>query len=195
MVTLNKNFWEDRYANQTTGWDLGGISTPLKTYFNQLKNKDLKILIPGCGNSYEAEFLYNNGFTKVYVNDITQLALENFKNRVPNFPASQLIHSDFFDLDIKFDLIIEQTFFCALNPKLRATYAKKAHELLNPNGKLVGLLFNTELNKDCPPFGGSTKEYLTYFKPYFGINTFEPCYNSVVSRKDKELFINLSKAK
>lgn len=30
---------------------------PLKVYFDQLTNKDLKILIPGGGNSHEAEYL------------------------------------------------------------------------------------------------------------------------------------------
>jgi len=36
-------------------------------------------------------------------------------------------------------------------------------ELLLINGKLVGLLFNIPLFEDRPPFGGSKKEYITYF--------------------------------
>jgi len=51
---FNKEFWEKKYSNDETGWDIGYASTPLTNYFDQLTNKDLKILIPGGGNSYEA---------------------------------------------------------------------------------------------------------------------------------------------
>jgi thiopurine S-methyltransferase len=67
------------------------------------------------------------------------------------------------------------------------------NELLNPGGKLVGLLFNDKLNTDKPPFGGTEEEYLNYFEKYFKIKTFEPCYNSIKPRAGRELFINLEK--
>lgn len=54
---LNKSYWENRYTNNLIGWNIGYISTPLKTYIDQIKDKSLKILIPGAGNSYEAEYL------------------------------------------------------------------------------------------------------------------------------------------
>ena len=43
---MNKEYWEQRYTNQETGWDIGSSSTPLKEYIEQLENKNLKILIP-----------------------------------------------------------------------------------------------------------------------------------------------------
>ncbi len=79
---------------------------------------------------------------------------------MPTFPDSYLIHKDFFELQTKFDLILEQTFFCALNPILRPKYVQKMSELLNAKGKLVGLLFNVPLNEGHPPFGGDKKEYI-----------------------------------
>ena len=45
--------------------------------------------------------------------DYSSKALENFKLRVPSFPRNNIINKDFFSLNGKFDLIIEQTFFCA----------------------------------------------------------------------------------
>ena len=36
---FNKDFWEQKYENNKTGWDIGFISTPIKEYINQLKNK------------------------------------------------------------------------------------------------------------------------------------------------------------
>ncbi|MDO8993629.1 MAG: SAM-dependent methyltransferase, partial [Daejeonella sp.] len=49
---LNESFWNERYRLNDTGWDLGHVSPPLKTYIDQLTDKNLRILIPGCGNSY-----------------------------------------------------------------------------------------------------------------------------------------------
>tara|TARA_B110000902_G_scaffold258743_1_gene328969 strand:+ start:1123 stop:1707 length:585 start_codon:yes stop_codon:yes gene_type:complete len=193
MIDLSEFFWENKYKKNKIGWDLGEVSPPLKTYFDQLTNKDLKILIPGGGNSYEAEYLFNRGFNNTYVVDISKTALYNIKNRVPEFPSSQLIHANFFDLNDTFDLIIEQTFFCAINPNLRANYAVKMKDLLNEKGKLVGVLFDAKLNKDHPPFGGNIKEYTTYFEPYFRMDVFTKCYNSFHNRQEMELFIKLVK--
>ena len=190
-MIFDEQFWDNKYKTNKTGWDLGQVSPPLKAYFDQLTNKDLKILIPGGGNSHEAEYLLENGFTNVYVIDISKLALTNLKNRVPSFPSSHLIHQNFFELNQTFDLVIEQTFFCALNPNLREEYVSKMHSVLNDNGKLVGLLFDAELNEDHPPFGGDKKEYTSLFRNLFTIEVLEECYNSIKNRRGMELFINL----
>ena len=192
-MDLNKNFWDLRYQNNEIGWDIGYISTPLKKYIDQLTDKNIKILIPGGGNSYEAEYLHNLDFKNVFVVDISPTALTNLKNRVPDFPKNHLINIDFFKLNNSFDLILEQTFFCSLTPKLRDNYVLKMNQLLRPNGKLVGLLFNIPLNKDRPPFGGTKKEYLSYFKTYFKIEIMELSYNSISERTNNELFIKLIK--
>ena len=192
-MDLSANFWGKKYTSNKIGWDLGIVSPPLKAYFDQLENKELKILIPGGGNSYEAEYLFKTGFKNVYVVDISNKPLSNFKKRVPNFPSAQLINANFFDIDSTFDLIIEQTFFCAIDPILRVKYASKMNDLLSENGKLVGLLFDAKLNEDHPPFGGSKEEYSTYFKPYLNITKMESCYNSYHNRKGMELFVILQK--
>lgn len=192
-MKLDASYWNSRYEDGTTGWDIGYVSTPLKSYFDQLTSKSLNILIPGGGNAYEAEYLYRLGFDHVYVVDISKKALENLAFRVPDFPKDQLILGDFFALQKEFDLIIEQTFFCALDPSLRLQYAEKMHALLIPDGKLVGLLFNVPLNKSEPPFGGNKAEYLSYFEPLFEIEVMEVAYNSIPPRKDRELFIKLTK--
>ena len=119
---------------------------------------------------------------------ISRILHENFKDF-----QTQLIHANFFDLNDTFDLIIEQTFFCAINPNLRANYAVKMKDLLNEKGKLVGVLFDAKLNKDHPPFGGNIKEYTTYFEPYFRMDVFTKCYNSFHNRQEMELFIKFVK--
>ena len=181
-------YWQDRYLQNSTGWDLGVVSPPLKAYFDQLSNKDYKILIPGAGNAYEAEYLHKIGAKRVFVADWAQQAIDNIKKRIPCFPASQLLVQDFFKLEGPFDLIVEQTFFCALPPKLRKKYVNKMHDLLAPNGKLVGLLFQAPLNQNHPPFGGDKAEYLNLFESKFEIITLDTAHNSIEPRQENELF-------
>ncbi len=188
MMNLNKNFWSKRYLENQIGWDVGKITTPLKEYIDQIKDKNIKILIPGAGNSYEAEYLFNNGFKNIYVIDLVKAPLENLLKRVPNFTSKNLLQGDFFELEKSFDLILEQTFFCALNPNLRKQYVEKTYELLKPKGKIVGLYFNFPLTQEGPPFGGSKEEYLSIFSDKFDIKVLEKCNNSIIPRNGKELF-------
>lgn len=189
---LNAEYWNSRYIDNRMGWDIGYPSKPIKTYVDQLQDKTISILIPGGGNAYEAEYLHNQGFKNVTVVDIAPVTKQGFLDRAPHFPEHHFIVKDFFELEGQFDLILEQTFFCALAPELRKSYAVKMHELLKPHGKLVGLLFDFPL-KDGPPFGGSKTEYLGYFDSLFNSNVFEKCINSIKPREGKEFFINLSK--
>jgi len=191
----NQNYWEDRYLKDDTGWDMKHVSPPLKEYIDQLHNKKLKILIPGAGNAYEAEYFYQNNFKNVFVADIVQTPLNNLKHRLPEFPQDQLLHIDFFEIDDTFDLIIEQTFFCALSPKRRPNYVKKSHELLKSEGKLVGLFFDFPLTDEGPPFGGNINLYRKYFENYFDIQILSRCVNSHPKRQGKELFFKMLKKK
>jgi thiopurine S-methyltransferase len=197
MLQLSDQYWNNRYLTNDFGWDIGEISTPLKTYFESLTNKNLRILIPGAGNAYEAEWLIKNGFKNIYVCDYASEPLKNLKSRCYEFPVNQLLQVNFFELmNLSFDLIVEQTFFCAIDRTLRPTYFKKIEELLAPNGSLVGLLFNTNFaNEDAqPPFGGHKQEYLTYIQETkLKIHKLEPCYNSIPPRSNRELFIHLIK--
>ncbi|MGO3184560.1 MAG: methyltransferase domain-containing protein [Aequorivita sp.] len=191
-MKLDENFWSKKYTAGDMGWDIGYVSTPLKEYIDQLSNKELKILIPGGGNSYEAEYLFNSGFTNVSVVDISSIPLENLLKRNPSFPKENLLHLDFYDLEETYDLILEQTFFCAQDPKFRKKYVSKMHELLKPNGKLVGLLFNIPLNDNKPPFGGHKQEYHSLFEKKFIIEKMETAYNSIPPRAGNEVFIKMS---
>lgn len=189
----DNEYWTSRWEDGKTGWDIGHISPPLQNYFDQITNRSSKILIPGAGNGYEAEYLHTKGFTDVTVLDISKYPLEEFSIRNPTFPSSRLINSDFFDHNEHYDLILEQTFFSAIHPSLRKSYADKMYDLLNDGGRLVGLLWGIEMNLDSPPFGGNADEYWKLFMEKFKICTLDKCYNSIPEREGMELFINLKR--
>ena len=186
---LDEAYWTSRYDNNTSTWDLGIISPPIKAFCNTLKNKNISILIPGCGNGHEAQYLLDLGFTNITLIDISPVPVENMKGK---FKANlgkeiKVILGDFFELNKKYDLIIEQTFFCALDPSLRQKYADTMPERLTNKGILAGLYFDFQFEKN-PPFGGTTMEYINLFTPKFKSVKFSPCYNSIESRMGREVF-------
>jgi len=190
---LSVKYWSEKYKNGVLGWDIGYVSTPIKAYIDQLKNIDIEVLIPGAGNSYEAEYIYNQKFSKLHVLDFSEIPLSNLRNRVSTFPEKNLHQTDFFQFKGKFDLIIEQTFLSAIDPKKRLEYVKKMHSLLKTKGKLVGVVFDKQFNNDHPPYGGDIKEYTSLFSPFFEIQTMERANNSIPERQGNEIFMILVK--
>ena len=190
---LGEAYWNNQYNSGTTGWDLGEVSPPLKAYTRQLTNKELRILIPGCGNTYEAEYLLEQGFTNITLIDIAPELVDRLKKKFSANPDIRIIPGDFFTHTGEYDLVLEQTFFCAIDPSMRKAYVAKMKELIVPGGKIAGLLFDREFEKQGPPFGGSAGEYRNLFENDFVFNSFDKCYNSFEKRKGTELFVILQR--
>jgi thiopurine S-methyltransferase len=192
-MDLSRTYWEDRYHTGETGWDIGAPSTPLKEYLDQLFDKELSILIPGSGRAWEAEYAHRLGFRNVFVIDLTDAPFKDLLARCPDFPKDHLVVGDFFAHQGQYDRILEQTFFCALDPALRGRYVEHMEQLLKPGGKLVGVLFNDALFTDHPPFGGSKADYEPLFRKHFGTVTMKPCRNSIRPRMGRELWLCATK--
>ena len=197
MDNVNQaEFWQQRYETGSIQWDMGQVSPPLKAYIDQLPAtaKDQAILVAGAGNAYEVGYLHEQGFTNVTLVDFAAAPIAAFAERYPDFPAAHLICADFFNLSpeqYQFDWILEQTFFCAINPSRRDHYVEHMAALLKPHGKLVGLLFNVDFGRDEPPFGGTIEEYQQRFEKYFAIEIMETSHNSHPARQGSELFIKM----
>jgi len=189
---LDQEYWDAQYKANATGWDLGLVSPPIKTYIDTLKDKDIAILIPGCGNSYEAAYLLEQGFTNVTVIDIAPTLVKIIAEKFITNTHIQVLLGDFFSHKGEYDLIIEQTFFCALPPTMRQKYVWKMHELLAKDGKISGLLFN-RIFEVSPPFGGSQEEYELLFKHAFDFTSLEKSNNSIAPRSNSELFFEFKK--
>jgi SAM-dependent methyltransferase len=178
-------YWDKQYETGDTPWDMRQVSPPLKNYFDQLHNKKYSILIPGCGNSYEAAYLLDQGFTDLTLVDISEVLTTDLKRKFGD--RLVLITADFFAVTGQYDLIVEQTFFCALDPALRPAYIEKMYSLLRPGGKLAGVLFDREF-QGGPPFGGNRAAYERLLEKRFTLRTMAPCYNSIRPRAGTELF-------
>mgnify|MGYP002633226558 CR=1 FL=1 len=187
MENLNADFWNNRYENNQIGWDLGGVSPALKFWMDQLPDKSASILIPGAGNAYEVDYLVALGFTNITVIDIAPKLVAALKQRFASVNEVTIILGDFFELEGKFDVVLEQTFFCAIDPELRSQYVDKMIDLLTDKGQLLGVLFNRSFIGG-PPFGGSIEEYEVLFRDKFEAK-FLPCDVSHPARRGSEVLL------
>lgn len=192
-MELDQSYWQSRYQHKNTPWDIGQVSPPLKEYAGGLTDKNLRILIPGAGEAYEATYLHKLGFRQVFVLDWAMSAFDHLRLAAPDFPLENMLCNDFFALEGQFDLVLEQTFFCAIDPALRAAYVTKMASLLPSGGILAGLLFANHFENDGPPFGGTKKEYSALFEEAFYIKQMEIAKNSILPRMNNELFFELIK--
>ena len=186
---FSPEYWEERYRTEDTPWDLPEASPPLLYYLNSGINKRQRILIPGGGQGHELAWMLQNGFEKVQLIDWSPMAIDAVKHRHPEIPESAFLCQDFFQHRNQYDLILEQTFFCALPPEWRPRYAAHMAELLVPGGILAGVWFNFPLTEKGPPFGGSEAEYRSLLEPYFILESIQSTPHSHPSRAGKELFI------
>ena len=192
QILLDESYWDARYKNNTAAWDIGYVSPPMKTYIDSLTNKELEILIPGCGNTYEAEYLLQQGFHHVTVIDIAPTLVEKLQLKFAGNPNIHIVLGDFFTHAGQYDLILEQTFFCALPPAMRPRYVAKMHRLLKDDATLAGVLFNRSF-VDGPPFGGNQQEYEALFNSAFNSVSMQPCDHSIAPRANSELVFKCRK--
>jgi methyl halide transferase len=189
---LSATDWEARYQEKNTPWDLQG---PTPEFVRLAKEgwfpKKGQALVPGGGRGYDAIHLAKIGLDVDLVDfapSAVQAALElaaQEKARVYAYLA------DFFELpkvgyhQNSYDLILEYTFFCAIDPSLRQKYAETVAKLLKPKGILLALFFPTQTDKEGPPFLVSKQEVEKLFSPYFQMEFLQP-QESVKARKDRE---------
>ncbi|MDM1294014.1 methyltransferase domain-containing protein [Sphingobacterium sp. N143] len=193
ILELDAAYWDERYKNRQTGWDIGYASPPIINYAEASIPKHASILIPGCGNAHEAKALLALGFKHITLLDIAPTLVENVRQELGEHAPIQVICQDFFQHNQQYDYILEQTFFCALHPTLRQKYVQQMAALLHPNGILAGLLFNKEFTQQGPPFGGNKTIYQQLFHSDFNILQMIDCPNSIPPRQGNELFFALKK--
>ena len=195
---INKSsFWETKYEKGEIGWDLGSETPVFSAISETLKPGSVCIL--GCGNGYDAISFSKKGFNVTAV-DFAETPIKNI-NKIANnlFLTINTIQEDIFDLTPKynnsFDYILEQTCFCAIDPKNRAQYRNLAYDLLKVGGKLIGLWMplDKDIKEGGPPFGVEEDEVKNLFSKQWKIK--EDCFpvQSIEARKGKEKLIVFEK--
>ena len=187
----DKTFWNQRYLDKNTRWDLGHPAPP----FVRLVEKGEfgppgRVLIPGAGRSHEGVYLASRGYDVTCVDFAPQAVSEAKEAARQAGVKITVLEEDFFRLDTRrtgtFDYLVEHTCFCAIDPSLREAYVEKAYELLSPGGLLIGL-FYAHGREGGPPWTTTEEEVRTLFKKRFDLLSLGVTDWSVESRKGEEL--------
>ena len=191
-------YWEKSYQSGDMGWDLGK-PTPIFDDWIQFQKDSLSICILGAGNGWDAINFAEIGHDVTAV-DFAKSAIDNMHTSAQNKGVQiNLIHSDIFDLcklfNHTFDIVLEYTCFCAIDPARRMDYVKMSNKILKPDGKLVALLFpvDKDINDNGPPFAVDLDSTLSLFSKYFILDTKEIPSLSIERRNGREVFVIFKK--
>ena len=186
-------YWEELYKCGDIQWDLGG-HTPIFNHWINKINVCKKICVLGAGNGWDAINFALKGHTVTAV-DFALSPINNMKRFAKaNAVKMEILHLDIFDLpnnfENYFDIVVESTCFCAIDPNRRLAYVEMVNHILKTSGNFVGILFPLDLNKKChgPPYYVDLKKTLTLFGQFFiKVKCNKPSL-SIESRKEREIF-------
>jgi len=191
-TTLTPDFWESRYQQGTTRWDIGKAA-PAFVSLLQSDNAPMpgKTIVLGCGRGYDALLFAEAGHAVTGVDFApSAIAAATALAQQANLSV-QWRQDDIFHLpqhySHQFDYVVEHTCFCALPPEQRTAYINLVQSLLKPTGELIAIFF-THQRSGGPPYGIQPSDIRALFTPQFDIVQLDPINNSVPSRQGEEHF-------
>ncbi len=181
--------WQGHYDSNDLGWDLEQVAPPFIKLWQEEKLPLGKVLVPGCGRGHEVVFLAENGF-EVTAIDFSKGAVTYLEKTLRERNLNgRVLYQDFFDMDGShdgyYDLVLEQTFFCAIPPRLRNDYVLNVARMLKSEGTLVGLFYHTD-QEGGPPYNTTREDIESFFSEKFEIQQLAKTPLSAEQRKDKE---------
>jgi len=147
-------YWEGRYQEGTDRWDLGEPAAVLVDLLeSQWAPPRGRVAFPGCGAGHDLRHWRDKGY------DATGF---DFAIQPPGLPVEAI---DVFTLGDRypnhFDVVVEYTCYCAIEPARRPDYAAAMRTALKPGGILVALLFPVGDKEGGPPFAVAESEIVT----------------------------------
>lgn len=133
-------FWQQRFAAGQTPWDRGAPSPQLADWIEAgAIPAGARVLVPGCGSGHELVALAQAGFEATGV-DYAAHALDRAREGLQRAARSAtLVQADVtaWQPPQPFDVVYEQTCWCALHPDHWTAYARQLHRWLEPGGTLL----------------------------------------------------------
>jgi SAM-dependent methyltransferase len=187
------DFWEARWREGQTGWDLGAASPPFEAL---LEGPDApppgRVAVVGCGRGHDALLFARRGFEAVGFDFAPTAVAAARALAAEQGVAARFEVADFFALPDQwagqFDYVLENSFFTAIPPARRAEYAAVVAALLRHGGELIGL-FRDHDRPDGPPHGTSEPELRRLLAPDFDSLAIGPAPRSHERRQGEELLV------
>lgn len=191
------DFWNQKYINNEDQWDIG-CPTPIFVDWAKTLSGRKRILIPGAGKGHDALYLAQKKHD-IYAIDFSSEAIKHLASKAKKINIKiNTICKDFFNIPEYYgtmDIVLEYTFFCAINPKLRLAYIEQTFKLLKDNGLFVGIFLplNKDIKEGGPPYGVDLKETIDEFSNYYNILKCENSTLTINPRIGNEIFVIMSK--
>lgn len=192
MSDLDATFWDSRYQERETPWDLGGPTPVFERLIREGTIPKGRLLIPGAGRGYDAIAFSKAGY-QVTTLDLSPLACDELRTAAEAAGATLDVQvGDFFALDEQgaFDAVLEYTFYCAIPVNQRTAYRDQMAHLIRPGGLLFGLFFPLQQPRpEGPPFEVSVDEIKRSFGEYFELVHEEVPADSIKPRQGNEVLM------
>lgn len=187
-MTSTSEDWAQRYATRDTPWDLGDahpeIVARIAAGLVPASASSARAWVPGCGRGHDALALARAGW-RVSAMDFADATQGDLNLRLAEFGGRFLL-GDVLEsaLEERFDLVLDHTFFCALDPRLRARWGAAIGRSLAPAGRVCALVFpvGKPASEGGPPYGCSTQDLQAALGPEFRAQLDEPCLHRAQKR-------------
>jgi methyl halide transferase len=157
--------WDARFRANDAPWERNGLHPAFEHWRGLgLLQAGKSVYVPGCGRGEEPLALARAGLNVTAI-DLSPTAIDW---QVARFAEAGLTaHLEAGDAlayrpEAPFDLYWEQTFLCAIPPKLREAYEAGAHAQIRPRGVLLALFMQKE-EMGGPPYGCGLPAMRTLF--------------------------------
>lgn len=151
------NIWEERYQNESFGWDAGTYTPALNVWCEAQSKRFSNVAAVGVGTGYDLIPLSKVSENLIAL-DIAATAQRRFneivKRDLDERAQTQFLLENFFEFRPKmpFDLIWDYTFLCAIDPSEREAWATTMARLIKKGGTLLALIFPVVEKEGGPPF-------------------------------------------
>ena len=181
---LAPGFWNERFEQQFTPWDQGGVPAELMRFVAQSPTP-LTTLIPGCGMGYEVRHLAQAGWPVTAI-DFSPAAVAMAQAALGD-DAGHVQQADFFSFEPAqpVDFIYERAFLCAMPRARWSAIVAQWAVLLAPGALLGGFFFYDDAPKG-PPFGADRAALDALMLPYFALIEEVPAGDSIAVFAGKE---------
>ncbi len=177
-------YWSERYRADTAGWDLGGPCPVFVAWLERKASPPVeRVAFPGCGHGHDLRHWVERGYDAVgfdFAELDTDLPIE--KRDVFTLGESH---------KAAFDIIVEYTCYCAIDPARRPEYVRALRGALAPGGIVLALLFPIGPRDGGPPFGVLESEIETVWGAEFEVVSVTTPAESVKPRQGRELLVEL----
>ncbi|NJN14320.1 MAG: SAM-dependent methyltransferase [Planctomycetes bacterium] len=185
----NAEYWKRRWNDGETGWDLGGPCPVFRELLDSPRAPPKgRVALPGCGAGHDLRLFLEHGY---------EARGFDFAFAPQGLPVDLL---DVFELGTRFprhfDLIVEYTCYCAIDPARREEYIASLRSALAPGGHLLALLFPVggEGDGEGPPYAVREEEITTVLGKGMELLWVETPKSSVEPRLGRERLAFLRKS-